>query len=161
MQPLIKPICGHLILMSLSQHCTKLYRQFTEWNRDYDLHYLLFVAGCPLQLEELEKLENELFSEFGWKSWKIIGFSPDLAGKAGMLFWAYNNQQHYQMKVILSRNSSKEEKIVQYYMAQIFFHRVDPGLKVFPIFCQVWLVDPYPPWVVNRKTLNLCRKQSC
>ena len=64
------------------------------------------------ELERAGKLENEPFSEFGWKSWKIIGFSPDLAGKAGILFWAYNNQQHYQMKVILSRNSSKEEKIV-------------------------------------------------
>ena len=31
-------------------------------------------------------LENELFSEFGWKSWKTIGFSPALTGKAGILF---------------------------------------------------------------------------
>ena len=34
----------------------------------------------------LEKLENEPFSEFGWKSWKVIGFSLALAGKAGILF---------------------------------------------------------------------------
>ena len=31
------------------------------------------------------KLENELFSEFGWKTWKTIGFSPALVGKAGIL----------------------------------------------------------------------------
>jgi len=34
----------------------------------------------------LEKLENEHFSEFGWKSRKTIGFSPALAGKAGVFF---------------------------------------------------------------------------
>ena len=33
----------------------------------------------------LEKLENEPFSGFGWKIWKTIGFSPVLAGKAGIL----------------------------------------------------------------------------
>ena len=38
------------------------------------------------KLEMLEKLENEPFSEFDWKSWKAIGFSPALAGKAGILF---------------------------------------------------------------------------
>jgi len=27
-----------------------------------------------------------LFLEFAWKSWKTIGFSPALAGKAGILF---------------------------------------------------------------------------
>jgi len=27
-----------------------------------------------------------LLSEFGWKSWKTIGFSPALAGKAGIFF---------------------------------------------------------------------------
>ena len=27
-----------------------------------------------------------LFGEFNWKSWKTIGFSPALAGKAGILF---------------------------------------------------------------------------
>ena len=32
------------------------------------------------------KLENEPFSEFGWKSWKTINFFPALAGKAGILF---------------------------------------------------------------------------
>jgi len=26
------------------------------------------------------------FSEFGWKNWKTIGFSPVSAGKAGILF---------------------------------------------------------------------------
>ena len=39
----------------------------------------------------LEKLENEPFSEFGWKSWKAIGFSPTLAGKAGVLFLDLSN----------------------------------------------------------------------
>ena len=34
----------------------------------------------------LENLENEPFSEFDWKSWKIIGFSLALAGKDGILF---------------------------------------------------------------------------
>ena len=44
------------------------------------------IARCPLLLESLEKLENEPFSEFGWKSWKTMCFSPALAGKAGILF---------------------------------------------------------------------------
>ena len=29
-----------------------------------------------------EAMKNEPFSEFGWKSWKTIGFSPASAGKA-------------------------------------------------------------------------------
>jgi len=37
-------------------------------------------------LEMLEKLKNEPFSESGWKSWKTIGFSPTLAGKTEILF---------------------------------------------------------------------------
>ena len=37
-------------------------------------------------VEMLKKLENDFFSEFHWKSWKAIGFSPALAGKAGILF---------------------------------------------------------------------------
>ena len=36
----------------------------------------------------LEKLENEPFSEFDWKSWKTIGFSAALAGKAGILVFS-------------------------------------------------------------------------
>ena len=52
---------------------------------------------CPLWLEMLEKLENESFSEFCWKSWKIEGFSPALAGKAEF-FGPNNNLQHYYMK---------------------------------------------------------------
>ena len=43
----------------------------------------LCYTGCQLRLD---KLENEPFSEFGLKSWKMIGFSPALAGKAGILF---------------------------------------------------------------------------
>ena len=42
-------------------------------------------SGCPLQLE---MLENEPFSNFGWKSWKTVGFSSALAGKAEILSWA-------------------------------------------------------------------------
>ena len=34
----------------------------------------------------MENLENEPFSEFGWRGWKTIGFSPALAEKAGILF---------------------------------------------------------------------------
>ena len=33
------------------------------------------------------KLENEPFSEFGLKSWKIIGVSPAWAGKAGIVLF--------------------------------------------------------------------------
>jgi len=44
------------------------------------------IAGFPLLLESREKLENEPLSEFGWKSWKTLCFSPTLAGKAGILF---------------------------------------------------------------------------
>ena len=44
----------------------------------------------------LGKLENEPFPEFDWKSWKTIGFSRALAGKAGIfIFGPNNNQQHY------------------------------------------------------------------
>jgi len=41
------------------------------------------ITGCPLWLE---MLENEPFSECGWKSWKTLGFSSALGGKAGILF---------------------------------------------------------------------------
>ena len=52
-------------------------------------------TGCPLRLV---KLENEPFSEFGWKSWKTIR-SPDLAGKAGIfIFGSNNNERHYWKK---------------------------------------------------------------
>ena len=60
--------------------------------------------------------------------------------------------------MILSGNSIDEEKIDQYHVGQAFFHQVDPGLEVFPMLCRGWLVDPYRPWVVYRKALNLCRK---
>jgi len=30
---------------------------------------------------------RSLFSEFGWNSWKTIGFSSALAGKAGILLF--------------------------------------------------------------------------
>ena len=40
---------------------------------------IIHLTGCPLRLE---KLENEPFSELGWKSWKTIGFSSALAGQA-------------------------------------------------------------------------------
>jgi len=53
-----------------------------------DIVIVLAYAGYPLRLEKLEvleKLEIEPFSEFGWKSWKTIGFSPAVAGKAGIL----------------------------------------------------------------------------
>ena len=42
-------------------------------------------------LEMPDKLENEPLSEFRWNSWKAIGFSPALAGKAGILFWPNDN----------------------------------------------------------------------
>ena len=38
-------------------------------------------AGNPGNASKLN-----LFSEFGWKSWKTIGFHPALAGKAGLSF---------------------------------------------------------------------------
>ena len=60
--------------------------------------------------------------------------------------------------MILSRNSIEEEKIFQYHMGQAFFHQVDPGLEVFPMLCEEWLVDPCPPGVAYWKTLNLYRK---
>jgi len=41
------------------------------------------ITGLPLWLE---MLENERFSECGWKSWKTLGFSSALGGKAGILF---------------------------------------------------------------------------
>ena len=49
-----------------------------------------FRTGCPLRLEKLEILEileNEPFSEFVWKSWKTIGCSPALAGKAEIFYF--------------------------------------------------------------------------
>ena len=52
----------------------------------------------------------------------------------------------------------KEEKIDQYLMEEAFSLQVNPGLEVFPMFSQGWLVDSYPPGVVFRKTLNLYRE---
>ena len=95
------------------------------------------------KLEMLEKLENEPFSEFGWKSWKTIGFSHALAGKAG---------------VFLSRNRIEEEKIIQYSMKQAFFHQAIPGSEAFAMFCQGWLVELCPLGVVYWKALKLYRK---
>ena len=43
-------------------------------------------------------------------------------------------------------------------MGQAFFHQDEAGLEVFPMFCQVRLVDPYSLGVVYWKTLNLCWK---
>ena len=60
--------------------------------------------------------------------------------------------------MIVLRNRIKEEKVVEYHLGQAFFHQADPGLEVFPMFCQGWLVDPYRPGVVYRKALNLYRK---
>ena len=44
------------------------------------------LAGYQLRLE---MLEDEPFPEFDLKNWRIIGFSPALAGKAGILFLCY------------------------------------------------------------------------
>ena len=48
------------------------------------------------------------------------------------------------MRTILSRNRIREEKILQYHVVQALFHQIDPGLEVFLMFCQGWLVDPCP-----------------
>jgi len=91
----------------------------------------------------LEKLENELFSEFDWKSWKAIGFSPALAGKAGILFLGLIIiSSIIRSKMILSRNRIAVENVFQYHVGQTLFLQVNPGLKVVPMFCQGWLVDP-------------------
>ena len=60
--------------------------------------------------------------------------------------------------MILLRKRIEEEKIFQYHMRQAIFHQVNPGLEVFPIFCQGWLEDPCPPMMVYWETLSLCRK---
>jgi len=41
------------------------------------------------------------------------------------------------MKSNLSRNRIKEERIGQYHMGQAFFHQINPGLEVFPVFSSV------------------------
>jgi len=92
------------------------------------------TQGCQLQLE---KLENGPFSESGWKSWNTIGFSPALAGKAGILFFdLIVIDCIIRRKTILSRNRIKEEKIFEYHVGQAFFHQVCSGLEVFPMLCQ-------------------------
>ena len=76
------------------------------------------------------------FSEFGWNSWKTIGFSPALAGKAGILFLGLILISGIiRWKTILSSSRAKEEEIFQYRLGQAFFHQVDPGLEAFPMFC--------------------------
>ena len=93
----------------------------------------------------LEKLENEPFSEFGWKNWETIGFSPALAGKAGILFLGLitiNNIIRWKMVLLINR--IEEEMIVHYHVGQALFHQVDPGLEAFPMSSQGWLVDPCP-----------------
>ena len=87
-------------------------------------------------LEELEKLVIEPFSEFGWKSWKTIGFSPALVGTAGIVLGLIIINSITRRKAILSRNMSKVETIVQYLVGQAFFYRGVPGLEFFPVFCQ-------------------------
>ena len=78
------------------------------------------IAGYPLWLE---KLENEPFSEFDWKSWKTIGFSPALPGKAGILFLGLIIiNSIIRLKMIVSRRRIEEEKIVQYHVGRVIFH---------------------------------------
>ena len=43
-------------------------------------------------------------------------------------------------------------------MEQALFYEVDTGLQVFPVFCQWWLVVPFPSGMVYWKTLNFYRK---
>ena len=43
-------------------------------------------------------------------------------------------------------------------MRQALFYEADPGLQVFPIFHQWWLVVPFLSEMVYWKTLNLYRK---
>ena len=115
-------------------------------------------SGCPLQLEMLEKVENEPFSEFGWKSWETIIFSPTLAGKARILFLSVSIINGIiRWKMILSRNRVEEGKILQYHVRQAVNTKSTKDWK----FCCVlpgWLVDPYLLHVVYQKILNLYRK---
>ena len=53
--------------------------------------------------------------------------------------------------MIILRSKIKEERIVQYHIGQAFFQQVEPGFEAFPMFCQGWLVDPYPPGVFDRR----------
>ena len=82
-------------------------------------------------------VEIEPFSEFGWKNWKTISFSPALVGKARILVLGQIMiNSIIKLKAILSRNRIKEGKIAQYHMGQALFHQVDPRLEAFPMFCQ-------------------------
>ena len=58
---------------------------------------------------------------------------------------------------ILSRNRIKEEKMVEYHVGPAFFTKSTLDLEVFPHALPEWLIDPYPPGAVYRKTLNLYR----
>ena len=114
-------------------------------------------SGCPLRLEMLEKLENEPFSEFGWKSWETIIFSPTLAGKARILFLGVSISNGIIRWKISSRNRVEEGKIRQYHVRQAFNTK---STKDWKFCCALpgWLVDPYLPHVVYQKILNLYRK---
>ena len=51
----------------------------------------------------------------------------------------------------LWRNWIEEEKVFQYHVGQAISRQVDPGLEIFPMFCEGWLVDSCPPgWFTGR-----------
>ena len=78
-----------------------------------------------------------LFSEFGWKSWTSIVFFSCFGWKAEILLldlMIINGITRW--KTNLSRNRIREEKIFQLHVRQAFFHQVDSGLVVFPVFYQ-------------------------
>ena len=58
-------ICKSVVNESVCVFCACFLRVFCAYpfTRTY-------TSECPLQLEEMEKLDNEPLSEFGWKNWK-------------------------------------------------------------------------------------------
>ena len=67
-----------------------------------------------------------------------LGFSPALAGKAGILFLGLIiSNGSIRRRVVILRNRNKEEKIVQYHVGQAFFHQVNPQLETSQCFARV------------------------
>ena len=120
------------------------------------MNYSLFRVSTPAG--KLELLEFEPVSEFGWKSWKAIGSSPALAGKAGILFLgliASNGINRW--KTILSRNRFEEEKIVHYHVRQALFTKSTQDWKFSLYFARV-VGRPLLSGGGYRKILNLTKE---
>ena len=82
--------------MTFFRASTGIFLNYVQW--DIRTYHLLDTCTSLDQCRSIFNAKGDIiyggnnhfldlpFSEFDWKSWKTIGFSPALAGKAGMLY---------------------------------------------------------------------------